>query len=76
MEQGITRVRIIDLEHLASALGHTLGYFVNDMPSPPLSHQQLKRLIRGIPVAIPITSQEAWMQRPQARPTSLSPTEL
>jgi hypothetical protein len=65
MERGITKLRIIDLERLASALGHTLDYFVNDMPSPPLSHQQLKRLIRGIPVAIPIVSQEAWLQQPQ-----------
>ena len=65
MERGITKLRIIDLERLASALGHTLGYFVNDMPSSPLSHQQLKRLIRGIPVAIPIISQEAWLQQPQ-----------
>ena len=65
MERDITKLRIIDLERLASALGHTLDYFVNDMPSPPLSHQQLKRLIRGIPVAIPIVSQEAWLQQPQ-----------
>jgi len=65
MERGITKLRIIDLERLASALGHTLDYFVNDMPSSPLSHQQLKRLIRGIPVAIPIISQETWLQQPQ-----------
>jgi len=30
-----------------------------------LSPQQLKRLVREIPIAIPIISQEAWLQRPQ-----------
>jgi len=65
IERGITKLGIIDLEHLASALGHTLDYFVSDMPSPPLSHRQLKRLIREIPIAIPIIGQEAWLQQPQ-----------
>jgi len=65
IERGVTKLEITDLECLASALGHTLDYFVGDMPPPPLSHQQLKRLIREIPIAIPIISQEASLQRPQ-----------
>ena len=65
IERGITKLGIVNLERLASALGHTLDYFVGDMPSPPLAHQQLKRLIREIPIAIPIFSQEAWLKQPQ-----------
>jgi len=30
IERGITKLRISDVEHLASALGHTLDYFVSD----------------------------------------------
>lgn len=65
IERGITKVGIVNLERLASALGHTLDYFVGDMPSPPLAHQQLKRLIREIPTAIPIFSQEGWLKQPK-----------
>ena len=65
IERGITKLAVADLERLARALGHTLDYFISDMPSPPLTPQQLKRLWREIPIAIPIISQEASLQRPQ-----------
>jgi len=65
IERGITKLGVIDLELLAHALGHTLDYFISGIPSPPLTPQQLKRLWRQIPIAIPIISQEAWLQRPQ-----------
>jgi len=65
MERGITKLEVTDLDRLARALGHTLDYFISDMPSPPLTAQQLKRLWREIPISIPIISQEASLQRPQ-----------
>ena len=65
IERGITKLDITDLERLARALGHTLDYFISDVPLPPITPQQLKRLCREIPIAIPIISQEAWLQQPQ-----------
>ena len=65
MERGITKISISDVERLATALGYTLDYFVSDTPSSPLSHQQLRKLIREIPIAIPIIDQDAWLQQPQ-----------
>lgn len=65
IERGITKLGIIDSEHLVSALGHTLDYFVSNVLLQPLSHLQLKRLIREIPIAIAIISQEAWLQQPR-----------
>ena len=65
IERGITKLEVTDLDRVARALGHTLDYFISDMPSPPITPQQLKRLCREIPIAIPIISQKASLQRPQ-----------
>lgn len=64
IERGITELKVTDLGRLAHALGHTLDYFISDIPSPPLTAGQLKKLIREIPIAIPIISQGASLQRP------------
>ena len=65
IERGITKISISAVERLAKALGYTLDYFISDTPSSPLSHQQLRKLIREIPIAIPIIDQDAWLQQPQ-----------
>ena len=65
IERGITKLKVTDLDRLARALGRTLDYFVSDIPSPPITPEQLRNLCSAIPVAIPIISQEASLQRPQ-----------
>jgi len=66
IERGITKLEVSDLDRLAHAVGHNLDYFIGDMPTPPpITPQVLKKLSREIPIAIPITNQEAWQQRPQ-----------
>lgn len=64
IERGITKLGITELERLAHALGRTLDYFTSDILSPPLVSEQLKRLWREIPVAIPIVSGEGYPERP------------
>ncbi len=69
IERGITKLEVTDLDHLARALGRTLDYFTgditSDIPSPPITPEQLRNLCSAIPVAIPIISQEDSVQRPQ-----------
>ena len=65
IERGITKLKVTDLDRLARALGRTLDYFTNDIPSPPITPEQLRNLCSAIPVAIPIISQEDSLQRPQ-----------
>lgn len=64
IERGITKLKVTDLDRIASALGRTLDYFINDIPSPPIT-PELRNICSAIPVAIPIISQEALLQRPQ-----------
>jgi len=65
IERSITKLKVPDLDHLARALGRTLDYFTSDIPSPPITPEQLRNLCSAIPVAIPIISQEASLERPQ-----------
>ncbi|GAI98513.1 unnamed protein product, partial [marine sediment metagenome] len=66
LERGLTKLEITELDRIAQALGHSLDYFISDVPSPPpISPQQLQKLSREMPIAIPITRQESWQQRPQ-----------
>jgi len=69
IERGITKLEVTDLDRLAHALGRTLDYFTgditSDIPSPPITPQQLKNLCSAIPMAIPIISQEASLERRQ-----------
>ena len=68
IERGITKLEVTDLDRLAHALGRTLDYFTGDITSdipPPITPQQLKNLCSAIPMAIPIISQEASLERRQ-----------
>lgn len=65
IERGITKLKVTDLDRPAGALGRTLDYFISDIPSPPITPEQLRNLCSATPCAIPIISQEASLERPQ-----------